>query len=154
MEDFPLSEVVAQVMSDFGPKAEYKTITLVAEVPEGIRVSADRDAVHQILANLVDNAVRYTRPGGEVSIYAANDGDRVSVKVSDTGIGIPEAELSRIFERFYRVDKARSRESGGTGLGLSIVKHLVEAHGGRIEVRSTLGEGSTFVFTLPSAGKH
>lgn len=154
MEDFPLSETVARIVGDFGAKAEYKTITLVAEVPEGIRVSADRDAVHQILANLTDNAVRYTRPGGEVSISAANDGDRVSVRVSDTGIGIPDEELPRIFERFYRVDKARSRESGGTGLGLSIVKHLVEAHAGRIEVRSTLGEGSTFVFTLPSAEKH
>ena len=154
MEDFPLSEIVARIVGDFGPKAEYKTITLVAEVPEGIRVSADRDSVHQILANLTDNAVRYTRPGGEVTISAANDGDRVSVKVSDTGIGIPDEELPLIFERFYRVDKARSRESGGTGLGLSIVKHLVEAHAGRIEVRSTLGEGSTFVFTLPSAEKH
>lgn len=152
MEEFALDEVVGRVAFDFRPRAEYKAIELSSDVPDGLRVSADRDAVYQILANLVDNAVRYTRPGGSVSISVSEGVGGVSVKVSDTGIGIPEAELPRIFERFYRVDKARSRESGGTGLGLSIVKHLVEAHDSRIEVQSVPGEGSAFTFTLRTEG--
>lgn len=154
-EQFALAEVVGRIISDCAHRADSRAIELSMDVPDGLRVNADRDAVYQILANLVDNAVRYTRPGGKVSVSASEGVGLVKVKVSDTGIGIPESELSRIFERFYRVDKARSRESGGTGLGLSIVRHLVEAHGGRIEVHSTPGEGSTFVFSLPAgANEH
>ncbi len=113
---------------------------------------ADPQAVEQILTNLLDNAVKYTTAGGRIGVSTEEDGDFVRVRVRDTGIGIPEDDLARIFERFYRVDKARSRELGGTGLGLSIVKHLVQQLGGEISVESEVGRGSTFSFTLPSAG--
>jgi len=151
-EDFALSEATARMASDLRPKAEEKAVELLVEVLEDLRVSADREAVHQILANLVDNAVKYTSPSGRICISASNEGEWVSIKVSDTGIGIPASDLPRIFERFYRVDKARSRSGGGTGLGLSIVKHLVEAHGGKVTVESSPGAGSVFTFTLPGAG--
>jgi two-component system phosphate regulon sensor histidine kinase PhoR len=109
----------------------------------------DAQAIEQILVNLVDNAVKYTEAGGSVVIRIAEEAGKVAVSVSDTGIGIPAADRERIFERFYRVDKARSRELGGTGLGLSIVKHLVQNQGGEISVESEPGRGSTFRFTLP-----
>jgi signal transduction histidine kinase len=101
--------------------------------------------------NLLDNAVRYTPPGGKVTIGLAEDDGQVRLTVEDTGIGIPTRDLPRIFERFYRVDRARSRETGGTGLGLSIARHVVEQHGGRIQARSQLGQGSSFIVTLPGA---
>jgi len=109
----------------------------------------DREAVSQILSNLLDNAIKYTPGGGRITMGAHPQGQWVELYVRDTGIGIPPEELPRLFERFYRVDKARSRELGGTGLGLSIVKHLVAAHGGSIRVESRLNEGSTFFFSLP-----
>ena len=102
-----------------------------------------------MFSNLVENAVKYTPPGGRVEVTASSDESEVLVRVSDTGIGIPERYLARIFERFYRVDKARSRDTGGTGLGLAIVKHIAVNHGGRVEVDSTPGEGSTFTVHLP-----
>jgi len=151
MEEFALLEVVQSVVSDLQAKANNKAIEVSVDVPDDLPITADRDAIYQILVNLVDNAIRYTRPGGSVTISAESDEAGVSIGVADTGIGIPEDELARIFERFYRVDKGRSRESGGTGLGLSIVKHLVEAHGGKIIVESTVGEGSTFTFTVPGS---
>ena len=112
---------------------------------------ADARALDQVLGNLLDNALKYTEPGGSIEIAVQERLGRVRVSVADTGIGIPAEDTARIFERFYRVDRARSRALGGTGLGLSIVKHLVQAMGGEIFVRSELGRGSTFVFTLPSA---
>jgi two-component system phosphate regulon sensor histidine kinase PhoR len=150
-ERFPLAEVVDQVMAQLLPRADYRCIDLTANVPVDIIVEADRDAVYQILSNLIDNAVKYTPHEGTVVVSAEMENSHALVKVTDTGVGIPTADLRRIFERFYRVDKARSRESGGTGLGLSIVKHLVEAHGGKVTVESTPGQGSTFAFTLPAA---
>ena len=150
MEEFALLEVVQSVVSDLQAKADQKAIEVSVGAPDGLLIAADRDAVYQILVNLVDNAIRYTRPGGSVSISAESNEAGVSISVADTGIGIPEDEQARIFERFYRVDKGRSRESGGTGLGLSIVKHLVEAHGGKIIVESTPGEGSKFEIRIPS----
>jgi len=114
-------------------------------------VRADPQALEQILNNLLDNAAKYTEPGGRIDVRAERVGSHVRVCVEDTGIGIPESDRGRIFERFYRVDKARSRALGGTGLGLSIVRHLVEAMGGRVGVESTPGKGSTFHFTLPIA---
>ncbi len=150
MEQFSVRDLVERVLCDCGSRSEVKAIDLATDVPEALQAHADRDAVYQILVNLVDNAIRYTRPGGRVEVSAVGDKDSVAMKVSDTGIGIPAEELPRIFERFYRVDKARSRESGGTGLGLSIVKHLVDAHSGRIDVQSTPGEGTTFTVTLPT----
>jgi two-component system phosphate regulon sensor histidine kinase PhoR len=112
---------------------------------------ADAAAVEQILLNLLDNAVKYTDPGGRVHISIECDADLLTVRVGDTGIGIPPADLGRIFERFYRVDKARSRTLGGTGLGLAIVKHLVQSLCGEISVESELGRASTFCFSLPRA---
>jgi len=112
---------------------------------------ADEEAVSQILDNLVDNALKYTPEGGRIGVrWHAEDG-QVCLEVADTGIGIPERDLPRIFERFYRVDKARSRELGGTGLGLSIVKHLAQAMHGSVRAESRLGQGTTFFVRLPRA---
>ena len=112
-------------------------------------VRGDETQLTSMFSNLVDNAVKYTPPGGRVEVTGGFEGSEVAIRISDTGIGIPEAKLSRIFERFYRVDRARSKETGGTGLGLSIVKHVAENHGGRVTVESTPGEGSTFIVYLP-----
>ena len=119
-------------------------------MPETSTAHADHDRLAQILINLVDNAVKYTPAGGRVAVRArALDGERVELSVSDTGVGIPHVDLPRITERFYRVDKARSRELGGTGLGLSIVKHLVQSLHGSISASSMVGEGTTFTVRLP-----
>ena len=115
--------------------------------PVTVRGSAE-DLV-LLISNLLDNAVRYTRPGGRVSIEVEGRNGEARLLVSDTGIGIPGRDLPRVFERFYRVDRARARHTGGTGLGLAIVKHVAEQHGGRVEARSEFGRGSTFVVTLP-----
>ncbi|MBL8799040.1 MAG: histidine kinase, partial [Planctomycetia bacterium] len=114
---------------------------------------ADEEAVSQILDNLVDNAVKYTPPGGRIQVAAHCEDRHVCLEVRDNGIGIPERDLPRIFERFYRVDKARSRELGGTGLGLSIVKHLVQAMNGTIAASSQLHQGTTFTVRLPRAAE-
>jgi two-component system phosphate regulon sensor histidine kinase PhoR len=113
-------------------------------------IAADRRRLAEVLQNLLDNAIQYTSPGGQIMLSASAGAGEVKFTVSDTGIGIPQADQPRIFERFYRVDVARSREVGGTGLGLAIAKHLVEAHGGRIWVESEVGQGSQFYFTVPT----
>jgi len=116
-------------------------------------VRADREAIHQVFSNLIDNAMKYGRAGRRI-LLGARPGRRgvgVEFYVQDFGAGIASEHLPRLFERFYRVDKARSRESGGTGLGLAIAKHIVLAHGGSIRAESELGHGSTFLFTLPAA---
>jgi two-component system sensor histidine kinase SenX3 len=112
-------------------------------------VRGDETLLASMFSNLVDNAVKYTPPGGRVEVTGGFEGSEIVIRVSDTGIGIPESKLPRIFERFYRVDRARSKTTGGTGLGLSIVKHVAENHGGRVTVESRLGEGSTFTAYLP-----
>jgi signal transduction histidine kinase len=112
-------------------------------------VRGDETLLTSMFTNLVDNAVKYTPRGGQVEVTGGFEGSELVIRVSDTGIGIPESKLPRIFERFYRVDKARSKATGGTGLGLSIVKHVAENHGGRVTVESRLGEGSTFTAYLP-----
>jgi two-component system phosphate regulon sensor histidine kinase PhoR len=132
------------------PMARKSHIELVEErAPEDAVVWCDSEAVSQILSNLLDNAIKYTPAGGRITVGAESLGSMVEFFVRDTGAGIPEEDLPRLFERFYRVDKARSRELGGTGLGLSIVKHLVAAHNGTIRVESRVQQGSTFFFTLP-----
>jgi two-component system phosphate regulon sensor histidine kinase PhoR len=132
------------------PIAEKNRIQLTEErAAEDAVVCCDSEAVSQILSNLMENAIKYTPAGGRISVGAAPEGAMVEFFVRDTGIGIPEEDLPRLFERFYRVDKARSRELGGTGLGLAIVKHLVAAHNGVMRVESRVHEGSTFAFTLP-----
>jgi two-component system phosphate regulon sensor histidine kinase PhoR len=128
-----------------------KWITLEVDYDRNLAVKGDLNALQEILQNLLDNAVRYTLPSGRITVTATSKNGEVVIAVCDTGIGIPKADQERIFERFYRVDAARSRESGGTGLGLSVAKHLVEAQGGHIEVQSEIGRGSTFFVFLPSA---
>jgi two-component system, OmpR family, phosphate regulon sensor histidine kinase PhoR len=120
--------------------------TQVSDLPD---IAGDRRRLAEILQNLLDNATQYTLPGGRITVSAQTRDTDVIFTVSDTGIGIPKSDQSRIFERFYRVDAARSREAGGTGLGLAIAKHLVEVHGGRIWVESEIGQGSAFHFSVP-----
>ena len=114
-------------------------------------MGADREAIHQVFSNLVDNALKYAASGGRIVLGARPLRQAVEFYVQDFGPGIPSEHLARLFERFYRVDKARSRESGGTGLGLAIAKHIVLAHHGTIRAESELNHGSTFLFTLPLA---
>ena len=131
-------------------RASEKGLTLSLHLPSHVPdVAADNRRLQEVLQNLLDNAIQYTLPGGKIKLSAETHGDEVIFTVADTGIGIPQADQPRIFERFYRVDVARSREAGGTGLGLSISKHLVEAHGGRIWVESEVGVGSKFHFAVP-----
>lgn len=147
----PVRPVVEEVMEGLGHLVRSKRQVVSCHVPDHIRVRSDKMLLCQILGNLIDNAVKYTPEGGKIEIFAEENSAACRVMVADTGVGIPQKELPRIFERFYRVDKARSREVGGTGLGLSIVKHLVAAHGGSVGVESEPGKGSRFWFTLPLA---
>jgi two-component system sensor histidine kinase VicK len=116
------------------------------------KIRGDRTRVEQVLINMVSNAIKYTQNGGRISITAGASGDYVWATVKDNGMGIPSADVPRVFDRFYRVDKARSRESGGTGLGLSIAKEIVARHNGTIELESELGKGTTITVTLPVKG--
>jgi len=142
----PLNEAVSRL----GPNAENRNIELRVRVPsQPCDVLGDREALQQVFDNLIDNAIKYTEPGDVVDIGAEPVGGHIRVRVSDTGMGIPKEDLPRVFERFYRVDKARSRELGGTGLGLSIVKHYVQALGGEVQVDSEVGKGTTFTVLLP-----
>jgi two-component system, OmpR family, phosphate regulon sensor histidine kinase PhoR len=133
------------------PMAEKKDVEIRVDVPDSDwEVFCDSEAVHQMLANLLDNALKYTPEGGSITVGAREEANQmIRFSVRDTGVGIPPAELPRLFERFYRVDKARSRELGGTGLGLAIVKHLAKSQGGEVGVESEINQGSTFWFTLP-----
>lgn len=150
-EDVAMDEIVRDETARAAGLAERHKVALRVEVaPTKVRGSAHDLAL--LARNLVDNAIRYSRPGGKVGVTLASENGEVVIRVNDNGIGIPSRDLPRIFERFYRVDRARSRETGGTGLGLSIVKHVAENHGGRVGVRSELGSGSEFEVRLPSAG--
>jgi two-component system phosphate regulon sensor histidine kinase PhoR len=147
-----LHDVAAEVVTFFEKQAAQKGLTLLNNVPHDMRLEADWDRLTQIFVNLVDNAVKYTPGKGGITLGAERRAHGfVHVWVVDTGIGIPSMDLPRITERFYRVDKARSRELGGTGLGLAIVKHLVQAHGGELWLESELGKGTTVNFSLPLA---
>ncbi len=149
-----LREVVSLEERAAQAAAAKKGIELsIARFPsKGARVRGEAGLLREVLRNLLDNAIQYTPAGGKVSVTAESNGSFAIVTVADTGIGIPKAEQARIFERFYRVDDARSREAGGTGLGLAISKHVVESHGGKIWVESAVGEGSKFYFSVPLAG--
>ena len=136
-------------------KASRRHISFEIDVPPGLpTIRGDSILLHDVLQNLLDNAIQYTPPGGRIQVSVTPGEREAIVTVVDTGIGIPLAEQERIFERFYRVDAARSREAGGTGLGLSIAKHIVEAHGGRLWVESAVGRGSNFSFSMPPAVEH
>lgn len=149
----PLRRQVAEVLGDFTRKADERGVDLINAVPPELAARADSDRLDQVLSNLVDNAIKYGRTGGSVRIEGRTvpDSSRVELAVVDDGPGIPDEAAERVFERFYRVDTARSREQGGTGLGLSIVKHIVQAHGGEVRLETAVGKGSTFRFTLPAA---
>ncbi|MBO8163706.1 MAG: PAS domain S-box protein [Brevibacillus sp.] len=149
--DVHVREIIEEIASLLQEQLQRKQLVLtLPEETEDVVIQSDKDAIRQIILNLVANAIAYTPEGGRIELTLDNRGSSIDLKVSDTGIGIPEKEISRIFERFYRVDKARSRDSGGTGLGLAIVKHLVENLRGRISVESKEGVGSVFTVTLPS----
>ncbi len=145
-----VAEVVVPPAERLRPQAERAGLKMSFDLPEDLPpVQADPERVAQVVVNLVHNAIKFTPPGGRIQVAARRAGDEVQVSVEDTGIGIPREDLERIFERFYKADRARS--SGGTGLGLAIAKHVVQAHGGRIWAESVEGRGSTFYFTLPVA---
>ncbi|GMR04256.1 MAG: hypothetical protein BMS9Abin23_0147 [Thermodesulfobacteriota bacterium] len=146
-----LKDIITSTVKGFEKQARDREVRLTTNIPEGLPcVSGDRDRLEQVVVNLLDNAIKYTPAGGKVSVSAAKENGRVRVDITDTGIGIPEDDMPRIFERFYRVDKARSRDIGGTGLGLAIVKHIIQGHDGKIHVESTPGAGSTFSFSIAS----
>jgi len=147
-----LHKLAEHVLALLEQKSQEKEITIdLAGLRAAPPVFADRSRMEQVLWNLLDNAIKYTPAGGTVQLTATLEEDQVKVGVHDSGIGIPDKDLSRIFERFYRVDSARSREEGGTGLGLSIVKHLVQMQGGAVSVESS-GAGSSFYFTARRFG--
>jgi two-component system, OmpR family, phosphate regulon sensor histidine kinase PhoR len=145
-----VSELIRTAFESVSPLGEAKNQTFESKIPPDLPLlPGDSQKIHQMLVNLLQNAVNYTPPGGKILVEAKKDGGGIQIEVADTGIGIPAEDLPRIFERFYRVDKGRSRELGGTGLGLAIVKHIAEAHGGRVSVESKLGQGSRFKVFLP-----
>ncbi len=146
-----LREQVQQVAGELESRAAERGVRLENEVPEGLQVSADADRLQQVLFNLADNAIKYGRQGGQVRLGGRRlDGGQIEGWVADDGPGIPAEAIDRVFERFYRVDRARSREQGGTGLGLSIVKHIIQSHGGEVRADSAPGKGATFFYTLPA----
>jgi len=145
---FDINVFIQSIINEFIPMADEKNIKLVFNpAKEGLQVFGDKEKLKQVFVNLLQNAIKYTDEGS-VEILLDEEKKFVNISVKDTGIGIPEEDLNRVFERFYRVDKARSRAVGGTGLGLAIVKHIVEAHNSKIMVQSKLKEGSTFSFKL------
>lgn len=146
-----LRALAVDVTRQFSSAAAERGVTLAAVSSGSVLALADAEQVRQVIANLIDNAIKHTEAGGRVEVSLETKGAEVVASVRDTGVGIPEADLTRVFERFYRVDKARAREAGGTGLGLAIVKHLVEAQGGRVWVESRQPGGSSFFFSLRAA---
>jgi two-component system sensor histidine kinase SenX3 len=151
-EPLPVTALVGDAVDQVRWAAEAKGIAIDARnVPSDLRVDCDRRQVVSAIFNLLDNAVKYSEAGEPVEVTAERRDDRAAIAVRDHGIGIPSRDLERIFERFYRVDRARSRQTGGTGLGLAIVRHTAQAHGGEVTVESHEGEGTTFTLFLPAA---
>jgi signal transduction histidine kinase len=148
---FDLGSLVEQACDAMQPLAGEREVGLRVETAHGVHVQGDREQLRQLVVILVDNALRYTPGGGDVEVAVERSGDTATVIVRDTGIGIDQAALGRVFDRFYRADEARNRDSGGAGLGLAIARQLVEEHGGRISVESRPGRGSTFTVRLPLA---
>ena len=146
---FFLLPLVEEVKSMLSNAANDKKVTIDVEIPQDISINANRNRIKQLLINLIDNAVKYNKTEGRVSVFAEAIGNQLEIHVKDNGIGVSENQTARIFERFYRVDKGRSREMGGTGLGLSIVKHIAQLYGGSVRVTSIEGKGSDFIITLP-----
>jgi len=147
--DFNLWQELDEVILGFKAQLKKKKIEINNELPQGILIRADKDRIEQVVTNFIDNAIKFNKEKGFIKVYSEDLGNEIKIIVEDSGFGIPAKDIPRIFERFYRVDKARSRELGGTGLGLSIVKHIIELHGGSVGVESTEGFGSKFWFILP-----
>jgi two-component system sensor histidine kinase SenX3 len=142
--------VIDEAVDRVRPVADHRGVTVqVLDVDPGTVIVADHRQLTTAVFNVLENAVKYSERGSSVQVRVHEDGGDVSIVVKDHGIGIPSRDLERIFERFYRVDKARSRETGGTGLGLAIVRHILRNHGGEVQVSSREGEGSTFTLTVP-----
>jgi len=152
VEPVDLVGLAKEVVGGYADRAEERRIKLRSELQPNVAMRGDRAQLGLLLSNLVDNAVRYTPARGTVCVRLDAGESRAVLQVTDTGEGIPESELPRVFERFYRVDKARARQTGGTGLGLAIVRHVAESHGGAVKFDSELGRGTTFTVTLPLAG--
>ncbi|MFA5005074.1 MAG: ATP-binding protein [Candidatus Omnitrophota bacterium] len=148
-QDIDLSKLAKEVLVGFTSQIKNKDIKIENILPKELIVRADPDKIEQVLTNLIDNAIKFNHDQGKVRLFSQDLGDNIKIIVEDSGAGIPPKDIPRIFERFYRVDKARSRSLGGTGLGLSIVKHIVQLHAGSSGVESTEGIGSSFWFTLP-----
>src|SRR5699024_10246334 len=142
LSTFRLANVLQDILPYLEKHAAQHKVTLKAHIPNHLLITADREKIKQVFINLLTNAINYTSADGEVSLMAEDEADEIIVHIVDSGIGIGHEHLPRIFERFYRVDKARSRHTGGTGLGLAIVKHIVETHQGSIEVNSQENEGT------------
>ena len=153
LEELNISSLLQEQVKRLSPLARENGVELDCQVKESPEINGDALKLQQVVYNIIDNAIKYTPRGGEVHCALTRSGKRAIIRVTDTGVGIPEADLPHIFDRFYRVDKARSRETGGTGLGLSIVKQFVLLHGGNITAKSAPGKGSTFVIELPLAEK-
>ncbi len=152
IEEFDIKELAASVFEEFHLKAEERNISFnFKNGEEGFRVLADKEKISQVLVNLVSNSIKYGKENGTTNIGFYDMDKVILIEVADDGIGIDEENIHRLFDRFYRVEKSRSRNAGGTGLGLAIVKHILEGHRQTINVRSTLGRGSTFGFTLKKA---
>lgn len=152
-QDTILNHVVETAVQGCASKAESRQVTVTTACDADLQLSVNALLIEQAIVNLLDNAINYSKAGSIIHIAASRQPDEVMICVQDEGIGIPQEHLPRLFERFYRVDKARSRERGGTGLGLAIVKHIAQVHGGQVTVTSTLGEGSAFTLHLPVAGR-
>jgi two-component system phosphate regulon sensor histidine kinase PhoR len=150
-ERFDLTDIATSAVNTFAQRADVLGVDLELDAPAIVEVFADRGALAQVTVNLVDNALRHTPAGGRVTVSVAREEHRSILRVRDTGSGIPFADLPRVFERFYVVDRSRAREHTGTGLGLSIAKHLVEAQGGELTAESVYGKGATFTMRLPSS---
>ncbi len=148
-KEFDFKELADKALLNFKARLEEKNISVGNKIPSGIKVNGDSGKLEQVLANLIDNAIKFSPEKANINIYSESLYNRLKVIVEDFGPGIPAKHLPRLFERFYRVDKARSRELGGTGLGLSIVKHLIELHKGTVGVESVEGLGSKFWFIIP-----
>jgi two-component system, OmpR family, phosphate regulon sensor histidine kinase PhoR len=147
-----LAELANLALDACAPTASSMQVTLMRDLPPALPLAwGDRDQISEVFDNLLSNALKFTSEGGSITVRAREEGEFVRVEVSDTGTGIPQDKLDKIFERFYQVDGTSRRRFGGTGLGLAIVKRIVETHGGTIGVTSQLGRGSTFYFTLPQA---
>jgi len=148
--EFDLKRLTYEITLSFGYALDTKRHVLsIDQQGNDFRIKADRDKIEQIIVNLIDNAIKYTNEAGQINIYIFEQQNEITITIQDNGMGIPKEDVDRVFERFYRVDKARSRELGGTGLGLGIAKHIVLAHNGQISIESEINKGTKVLVRLP-----